>query len=87
MIKYNLICKCGKNFESWFSSSAEYDSLYKRKFIKCIYCNSTSVNKSKMKPNLLSKSIKVSKKNNTNREDWLQRCNNWKIKYPIIGDI
>ena len=24
------------------------------------------------------------KKNNTNREDWLQRCNNWKIKYPII---
>ena len=24
------------------------------------------------------------KKNNTNREDWLLRCNNWKIKYPII---
>ena len=63
MIKYNLICKCGKIFECWFSSSAEYDSLYKRKFIKCIYCNSTSVNKSIMKPNLLSKSNKVSKKN------------------------
>tara|TARA_B100000029_G_scaffold499443_1_gene569877 strand:- start:1215 stop:1631 length:417 start_codon:yes stop_codon:yes gene_type:complete len=63
MIKYNLICKCGKNFESWFSSSTEYDSLHKRKFIKCIYCNSTSVKKSIMKPNLLSKSNKVSKKN------------------------
>jgi acetolactate synthase-1/2/3 large subunit len=24
------------------------------------------------------------KKNNINREDWLLRCNNWKIKYPII---
>ena len=25
MIKYNLICECGKTFESWFSSSDEHD--------------------------------------------------------------
>ena len=60
MIKYNLICKCGKIFESWFSSSIEYEVLKKRKLINCIYCDSTSVNKSVMAPNLSSKSNKKS---------------------------
>ena len=38
MIKYNLICKCGGSFESWFLSSSGFDALCKRKLIKCIYC-------------------------------------------------
>ena len=59
MIKYNLICKCGETFESWFSSSFEFDSLRKKKFIKCIYCESSSVKKTVMAPNLSSKSNKV----------------------------
>ena len=62
MIKYNLVCECGKDFESWFSSSTEYDVLKKRKLINCIYCNSTSVKKSIMSPNLPVKSQKNSKK-------------------------
>ena len=62
MIKYNLTCKCGKVFESWFSSSSEYDSLRKKKFIKCIYCDSSAIKKSVMAPNLSSKSNKISKK-------------------------
>ena len=62
MIKYNLTCECGKIFESWFSSSAEYDVLKKRKLINCIYCDSTLVKKSIMSPNLSSKSNKISKK-------------------------
>ena len=62
MIKYNLACECGKDFESWFSSSTEYDVLKKRKLINCIYCNSTSVKKSIMSPNLPVKSQKNSKK-------------------------
>ena len=62
MIKYNLICKCGKTFESWFPSSAEYDVLMRKKLINCIYCNSTSVNKTIMAPNLFSKSNQTSKK-------------------------
>ena len=61
-MKYNLICKCGKIFESWFSSSTEYDSLKKKKLINCIYCNSTSIKKSIMAPNLFSKSNKRSKR-------------------------
>ena len=62
MIKYNLLCECGKDFESWFSSSTEYDVLKKRKLVSCIYCNSTSVKKSIMSPNLPVKSQKKSKK-------------------------
>ena len=62
MIKYNLICKCGETFESWFSSSSEFDSLCKKKFIKCIHCESSSVKKTVMAPNLFSKSNKVFKR-------------------------
>ena len=38
MIKYNLTCKCGESFESWFLSSSKFDYLCKKKLIKCIYC-------------------------------------------------
>ena len=62
MIKYNLICKCGKVFESWFSGSTEFDLLSKKKLISCIYCESTSVKKSIMAPNLSSKSKENTKK-------------------------
>ena len=62
MIKYDLACKCGETFESWFSSSSEFDYLCKKKLIKCIYCESSSVKKSVMAPNLPSKSNKIFKK-------------------------
>ena len=63
MIKYNLICKCGETFISWFSGSVEFDSLCKKKLVKCIYCDSSSVKKSMMSPNLTSKSNKSDRKN------------------------
>ena len=62
MIKYNLICKCGGSFESWFLSSSGFDTLCKRKLIKCIYYGSLSVKKSVMAPNLSSKSNKIFKR-------------------------
>ena len=62
MIKYNLKCECGKAFESWFLSSEEYDLLSKKRLINCIYCESSSVKKSIMAPNLPSKSNKLSNK-------------------------
>ena len=67
MIKYNLNCKCGEVFESWFSSSSEFDSLFRKKLIRCIYCDSSQIKKSVMSPNLSSKSNKVSKKNKLER--------------------
>ena len=71
MIKYNLICECGKTFESWFSSSDEHDILRRKKLINCIYCDSTSVRKSVMSPNLFSKANKTSK--NTNLEKKIKK--------------
>ena len=62
MIKYNLKCKCGATFESWFLGSNEFDSLSKKKLIKCIYCESPAIKKSVMAPNLSSKSNKIFKK-------------------------
>ena len=62
MIKYNLTCKCGGVFESWFLNSSEFDSLCKKKLIKCIYCESSLIKKSVMAPNLSSKSNKISTK-------------------------
>ena len=59
MIKYNLICNCGKTFESWFSSSIAFDSLCKKKLIQCIYCESSLVKKTVMAPSLTRKSNKV----------------------------
>ena len=58
MIKYNLICKCGKTFESWFASSKEFTALSKKKLVRCIDCDSTSIKKSIMSPNLVIKSNK-----------------------------
>ena len=41
MIKYKLICKdCETTFDSWFSSSKEYEKLKKKKFLNCHFCNS-----------------------------------------------
>ncbi len=62
MIKYNLACECGNSFESWFSSSSEFDSLLKKKMIKCIYCESSSVKKTLMAPRLTRKSNQILKK-------------------------
>ena len=62
MIKYNLICKCKKTFESWFSDSVEFESLRKKKLLKCIYCDSSKINKTLMSPNLKRKSNRVLKK-------------------------
>ena len=63
MIKYNLICKCKNTFESWFSSSLEFDTLCQKKLINSSYCGSSSVSKTVMAPNLTSKSNKLTKKN------------------------
>ena len=55
MIKYNLTCfDCKAVFNSWFSSSEEFERLKIRKLITCIDCNSQDVKKSIMAPNVSS---------------------------------
>ena len=53
MIKYKLICNdCETTFDSWFSSSKEYEKLKKKKFLNCHFCNSLNVGKGLMSPNV-----------------------------------
>ena len=63
-----MICECGKTFESWFSSSDAHDVLRRKKLINCIYCDSTSVRKSVMAPNLFSKTNKTSQNINLEKK-------------------
>ena len=50
MIKYNLKCSKGHEFESWFSDSNEFDKLNKKKLLECIFCSSKKIEKSIMAP-------------------------------------
>ena len=53
MIKFKLICKdCEITFDSWFSSSKEYEKLKKKKFLNCHFCNSLNVGKGLMSPSV-----------------------------------
>ena len=54
MIKYKLACKdCNNIFDSWFSSSKEYEKIKKLRHLNCHICNSLRVEKTLMSPNIL----------------------------------
>ena len=55
MIRYNLRCAKGHSFESWFQSSAAYESQEKRKLVNCPVCGSTKVERAIMAPQIVSK--------------------------------
>jgi hypothetical protein len=63
MIRYNLRCERGHAFESWFQSSAAYESQEKRKLVNCPACGSAKVERAIMAPQI------VSKKGRDNREN------------------
>ena len=64
MIKYKLYCKnCSSNFDSWFSSSKEFEKVKKLNHLNCYFCNSSKIEKTLMAPNLLN-TKKNNKKNN-----------------------
>ena len=59
MIKYKLKCNdCERDFDSWFSSSLEFEKLKKKSFLNCHFCESKNVVKNLMAPNILNQSLK-----------------------------
>ena len=52
MIRYTLKCDDGHEFESWFPSSASYDTQRGRGLITCPSCNSAQVEKAVMAPSV-----------------------------------
>ena len=64
MIKYKLKCKnCNETFDSWFSSSKEFEKLKKLKLINCNSCNSLKIDKSIMSPRISSGKNNITEKN------------------------
>ena len=55
MIHYNLRCERGHAFESWFRSSAAYESQEKRKLVNCPVCGSAKVERAIMAPRIIGK--------------------------------
>jgi hypothetical protein len=52
MIRYNLVCAQGHEFESWFANFAAYDKQAQRGLLECPSCGSTKVEKALMTPRL-----------------------------------
>jgi hypothetical protein len=55
MIHYNLRCKKGHAFESWFQSSSAYETQEKRNLVSCPACGSTDVERAIMAPRIARK--------------------------------
>ena len=71
MIRYKLICKgCFISFDSWFSSSADYEKLKEKKILSCHICNSLDIEKTLMSPSISRSrnSLKFENKNNKYKE-------------------
>ena len=94
MIKYLLNCKnCNIEFESWFSSSKEFDKLKKLKLLNCQKCNSRKIEKSLMKPNLANSNFKIdikTYKNNKNNKNIKKKLKEYqkfiKQNFEYVGE-
>ncbi len=55
MIKYQLRCSSGHEFEGWFKDGATYDAQAQANGIECPYCGDADVSKAIMAPAIPSK--------------------------------
>ena len=91
MIKYNLKCNRDHEFESWFSSSEEFEKLNSRNLLECIYCSSKKINKSIMAPMISSSKNKDShfeildKNSNENKNKLLQLRKDIEKNFNYVG--
>jgi hypothetical protein len=54
MIRYQLNCAKGHQFEAWFPSSAGFDAQAAKGLVACPDCGSTKVEKALMAPNVVT---------------------------------
>lgn len=52
MIRYNLVCTAGHDFESWFRDAAAYDKAAKAHAVTCPECGTSDVVKALMAPSV-----------------------------------
>ena len=91
MIKYNLKCKNKHEFESWFSSSKEYEKLKSKNIIECTFCGTKNIQKSIMSPSIINKeqkekNIKSSRYIKKIRQDLLKMRSFIEKNFKYVGD-
>ncbi len=62
MIRYDLRCENGDEFEAWFGSIADYDKQADAGLVECPHCGSTSVGKAPMAPAVVTGRSKDARK-------------------------
>lgn len=60
MIRYDLVCDKGHEFDGWFRDSDTYDKQAKRGLVSCTHCGTSKIQKQIMAPGIPSKSNKKS---------------------------
>ena len=60
MIRYDLVCNKGHEFDGWFSNSDAYDQQAKRGLVSCTQCGTTKIQKQLMAPGIPTKSNRKS---------------------------
>ncbi|HYD71623.1 MAG TPA: DUF1178 family protein [Candidatus Binatia bacterium] len=63
MIRYDLKCDNGDEFDAWFGSIADYDKQAEAGLIECPHCGSTHVEKAPMAP-----AVRTSRKKEAQKE-------------------
>ena len=63
MIKFDLICENQHIFEASFDDSNSFEKQKRKKQIECPFCNSSTISKSVMAPNISGKSTSSAKIN------------------------
>ena len=92
MIKYNLKCENGHEFESWFSNSNEFEKLNKKNLLECIFCSSNKIEKSIMAPMISGSKSKGKGEELLDKEFLKQRNNLLKLRkhveknFEFVGD-
>jgi len=91
MIKYSLKCQdCLVEFDSWFSSSKEFERLTKLKFLNCESCGSLKVQKSLMSPNLAKTKKKPADQSSAKFKEIKKKLKNYqnfvKQNFEFVGD-
>ena len=60
MIRYDLLCAGGHEFDGWFRDSAAYDAQAARGLVACTVCGSAKTGKQMMAPGIPSKANRKS---------------------------
>lgn len=62
MIRYDLRCANGDEFEAWFGSIADYDKQAEAGLVECPHCGSSHVSKAPMAPAVRTSRAKEAQK-------------------------